>query len=659
MPEKIVHRAYGLWDSPISPKRMAGSGSISGLAWNQDGTLVWSENRPGQSGVLVMQPPDGQAPRDLTRELSARGSVGYGGGEFTVGDGAAFFAESASGRLYRQPLAPGLARPLTPGFGRAAAPVLSPDGRWLLFVHSYEERDVLAIVDTEGRLWPQQLASGSDFYMQPTWSPDGSRVAWVEWNFPNMPWDGTFLRLARLEFPPGDGLPVLGEVLTPAGDERTSIFQPEFSPDGRFLAYVSDASGWGQIYLFEVASGANHPLTQMAADHGKPAWIQGMRRFAFGADGLYFLRNTMGTTSLWRLDLDSGQEQRLPLEEGYTDLDQIGVWAGAQSDPRRQGRTPGSSPGRSTTRSSDRVALLGSGPATPQRLITYSPPASGGAGWVQVVRRTAAEDLPPEIYSAPEALTWPGMDDQPVHGLFFPPHNPAFEGKGLPPLIVYVHGGPTSQVTNAFNLQAQFFTSRGYAFLAVNYRGSTGYGRPYQDALLGNWGIYDVQDSVSGARALADQGRVDAGRMVIMGGSAGGYTVLKALEDYPGFFKAGVCLYGISNQFTAATETHKFELHYNDLLLGELPEASELYHERSPIFFADRIQDAVAVFQGEDDPVVRRDQSDTIVELLKRRGVPHIYHVYPGEGHGFRKPETIEHYYTTVEKFLRHYVIFA
>jgi dipeptidyl aminopeptidase/acylaminoacyl peptidase len=251
------------------------------------------------------------------------------------------------------------------------------------------------------------------------------------------------------------------------------------------------------------------------------------------------------------------------------------------------------------------------------------------------------------------------MDGQTVNGLLYEPHNLRFQGSGKPPLIVNIHGGPTSQRSAAFNAQAQFFTSRGYAYLEVNYRGSTGYGRSYWEALKGNWGIYDVQDAVSGAKYLVEQGKADKDRLVIMGGSAGGFTVLKALEDFPGVFKAGICLYGIANQFTLVADTHKFESHYSDTLLGELPEASQVYFQRSPIFHADKIQDPIAVFQGEDDKVVPRSQSDEIVSSLRARNIPHEYHLYPGEGHGFRKTETIEHFYKTVEKFIKQYVIFT
>ncbi len=269
------------------------------------------------------------------------------------------------------------------------------------------------------------------------------------------------------------------------------------------------------------------------------------------------------------------------------------------------------------------------------------------------------EDLPATSYAVPQHINWTGIDGGRVYGLYYPPKNDGFDGIGLPPLMVMVHGGPTSQRVAAFNAGVQFFTSRGYAVLDVNYRGSTGYGRDYRNMLRGNWGIYDVQDSVSGARYLADQMLVEKGRMVIMGGSAGGFTVLKALEDYPGFFKAGVCLYGVSNQFTLASETHKFEAHYSDTLLGPLPQATDVYRTRSPIFYIDQICDPLIVFQGEEDVVVPRAQSDEVVASLKQRNIPHEYHLYAGEGHGFRKAENIEHMYSTIDKFLKRHVIYA
>lgn len=622
-------RQFGLWDSSISATRLSRGINFAGVKCDKDGTLVWLEARADR-GVLVVQPADGQARRDLNSQYSVRAKVGYGGGDFSIANGWVYFIEAESGRIFRQPAAEGVALPVTPAFGQAAGPTPSADGRWLAFVHSYEGQDHLALVDTAGQLWPQKLAGGADFYMQPTWRPDGKQIAWIEWNHPNMPWDGTYLRLAELDEKPG--LPVAERVTTIAGAEDISIFQPQFSSDGKSLAYVSDASGWWQLYLYDLENNTHRQLTHVQAEHGLPAWVQDMRTYTFSSDGkaIYFLRNQEGLISLWRLDLATGSETPQPLTEAYSFLASISV-------------TP------------DGVALIASGGTVPGRVITLSDSQPSERVWA----RDSAEDLPSSAYSDAQPILWPGMDGGKVHGLFYPPVNPAFAGSGAPPLIVRVHGGPTSQAFNAFNSQAQFFTSRGYAVLDVNYRGSTGYGREYRNLLRGSWGIYDVQDAVSGARYLADQNRADRARLVVIGGSAGGFTVLKALEDYPGFFKAGICLFGVSNQFTLAAETHKFEAHYSDTLLGPLPEAAQIYRERSPIFFVNKIQDPIAIFQGEIDTVVPRKQSDEVVASLQRRGVEHVYHVYPGEGHGFRKSETIEHFYQAVDQFLRQYVIFA
>jgi dipeptidyl aminopeptidase/acylaminoacyl peptidase len=635
-PKKV--RPYGMWSSPISPASLAGSGNIADLAWAADGSLVWLERRLGRD-VLVVQPADGPAPRDLNAEFAARGHVGYGGGAFCVGGDQVIFVEAASGRLYRQPVHGGTPQPITPAFGGAASPAVSPDGRWVLFVHSYEGRDCLAIVDCEGRFWPQWLAFGADFYMQPDWHPDGMRAAWVEWNHPNMPWDGTRLQLASLEMMPA-GTPALVEMETIAGGDETAIFQPQFSPDGHFLVYTSDQSGWWQLYSYDLLHGEHRQVTDTPAEHAVPAWIQGMRTFDLSSDGQHviFLRNQGGWVSLWQTSLGDGDETRVPLEEEYTYLMQ-----------------PRISP------DGKRAALVASGGTIPQRLISLPLPGieAQPSAAARILRRTSSEELPTPAYAPCQPLQWSGLDGGDVYGLFYPPANPLFESPGKPPLIVMVHGGPTDQNFASFELDVQFFTSRGYAVLLPNYRGSSGYGRAYRNALRGNWGIYDVRDSVSGARAMADQGRVDGGRMVIMGGSAGGFAVLKILEDYPGLFKAGVCRYAVADQFQLALETHKFEAHYNDRLIGPLPEAASLYRERSPIFFADRIQVPLAIFQGDEDHVVPRRQSDELAKILQRQGVPLVYHVYPGEGHGFRKPETIQHYFETVEAFLRQYVIFA
>jgi len=647
-------RPYGTWPGAFTPQALAATLRLRDALWDDDGaTLVWLEERSGL-GVLVAQ-RGGDAPRDLTPpDLPVRARVGYGGGDFTVAGGQVYFA-GPGGRLFRQALAAGPARPITPAFGQAAAPRVSPDGRWLAFIHHYEDVDGVAIVDTDGERWPAKLAYGTDFAMQPAWSPDGAHLAYIAWNHPQMPWDGTELRLLTLTGAAGR-LPAVAEAVTLAGDSETSVFQPEFSPDGRWLAYASDASGWWQLYVCELASGQHTQLTQAEAEHAVPAWGQGMRSFGWAPDSgaLLVQRNERGFYSLWRVAVPSGRAERVAALDAYTHLAQIAVARGGAA------------------------ALLASSWAVPPRVVSVAaeagpPPTlavsddlpgarvliSAPDEAVRIHRRSGDEAAPPEHLAAPEALTWSGHDGAAVHGLYYAPASGGFTSPGLPPLIVLAHGGPSGQVAASYSGEAQFYATRGFAVLAVNYRGSTGYGKAYLNKLRGSWGLYDVEDCASGALFLAESGRADRDRLVIMGGSAGGFTVLQSLVDRPGFYRAGVCLYGVSNQFLLAQDTHKFEARYTDSLLGPLPEAAALYRERSPLFHAEKIVDALAVFQGADDNVVPRSQSDLIVESLRARGVPHIYHVYEGEGHGWRKAETIAAYYQTALAFLTQHVIYA
>jgi dipeptidyl aminopeptidase/acylaminoacyl peptidase len=492
--------------------------------------------------------------------------------------------------------------------------------------------------------------------MQPAWHPQATHIAYIAWNKPQMPWDGSWLKLAHLTEGP-DGVPTVANIETLTGDEHTSVFQPEFSPDGRTLAYVSDQTGWQQLYLYDLDTGTHTQLTDAEAEHGAPAWVQGERTYAWSHDGtaLYFLRNQDTRWALWRCDVGNHKLRRITALDRYSHLAQI------SASPLR-----------------GEVALIVSAPTIPDRLITCeieheieAPlPERDGEATLQLViaddqdevwiRRRSRSEMLTAYYSDAQAILWKGHDGEDVYGLYFQPTNPEFESSGAPPLIVKVHGGPTSQTQAHFSPEAQFYTSRGFAFLEVNHRGSTGYGKVYRDKLLGTWGTYDVEDSASGAQYLVDKGLADGRRLVILGGSAGGYTVLQSLVSKPGFWRAGVCLYGISNQFTLALNFDwKFEAHYLDQMFGPLPDAEALYRERSPLFHADQIKDAIIVFQGEDDSVVPKAQADSIVAALKRRGVPHEYHVFAGEGHGWRKPETIERYYHLVLDFLKQYVIFG
>ena len=622
-------RPFGLWESPLQSRDLARIRSLKDIAWDEDGrTLVWLERRGGD-GVLVCQRGD-QAPRDLDNTFSVRAQVGYGGGDFTVSRGQVYFAER-SGRLYRQSLEAGPAQPLTPAFGRAAAPAVSRDGRWLIYVHSDADVDCLAVVDSSGAFWPQRLAEGADFYMQPAWHPRGRLLAWIEWDHPQMPWDGTRLvlgevRASRRRLPRLAGSAVL------AGDADTAHFQPQFSPDGRTLAYVSDQGGWSNLWLYDLETRAHSRVTAEESDIALPAWQQGMRVFCFSADGrrLYFTRTEAGFRRAFCCDLSSRRTG--PVEElsAYAMIEQVSA-----------------APKRGT------LACIASSSGVPPRVLSCH------RGQVRVHARSSGETIAAAQLARPRAISWPGAGDFAVHGIYYPPTSIRYESRGRPPAIVMVHGGPTSQADAGFNPCNQFFATRGYAVLDVNYRGSTGYGRKYVEALRRNWGVLDVEDAISGARHLVDSGLACGDGLVIMGGSAGGFTVLRALTVRPGFFRAAICSYGISNLFALAADTHKFEARYLDSLLGPLPESGPVYRDRSPLFSAEKLRDPIAIFHGSEDQVVPLEQARQIVEILRRRNVPHAFHVYEGEGHGWGKPQTITAFYEAVEAFLKRYVLLA
>ncbi|MCY4072454.1 MAG: S9 family peptidase [Chloroflexi bacterium] len=625
-----MNQAFGTWSSPITGKTIASGISLRDVQWNDAGdTLLWWENR-GKTGVLLAKTGT-DAPRDLTdMSLNVAGRVGYGGGAFTVGAGHAYFV--ADGRLYKQALAGGAPRAITPAYGSFASPAVSADGRWLVYVHSYEHVDGLALVDSDGSIFPRKLAYGTDFLMQPVWHPAGRQIAYIAWNHPQMPWNGSELRLIRLK-DDANGVPCADEIVTLTGDRDTAIFQPQFSPDGRYLSYVSDATGWGQIYLYDLETRTHVQLTDAATEHGTPAWAQGLRMYGWCGDSrsLFYLENDCGFFSLRTCHLESREDRRVTGLGQYTHMEQL-----------------------ATAGDSDSVAMIASSSLIPPRVITLDSESR-----LSIQRRSQTENLSSGQLSPAERISWKGDDGADVHGLFYEPAMREDMPPGKPPLIVNVHGGPTSQRTADYYSEVQFFTTRGYAVLQVNHRGSTGYGKAYMDMHRGNWGLYDVIDSISGVNHLAGSGQIDRSKTVIMGGSAGGFTVLQSLVEHPGFYKAGICSYGVSNQFGLLMDTHKFEERYTYWLLGELPEAADLYRQRSPLFHADEIVDPLIVFQGTDDVVVPQDQSDLIVASLKRRGIPHEYHLYEGEGHGWRKPDTIAAYYSAIERFLLQHVIYA
>ena len=619
-------KPYGLWESPISAGMLSQGKRLTEVGWSSDGsTLVWLEGRSGYGALVAAR--DCEPGRDLNPEIACQAGVGYGGGDFTLAGEKVYFC-GKDGKLYSRELEFGFEQAITPAYGGVAAPVVSPDGKWVVFVFSDGTNDALAVVGSSGGQWPQKLVSGSDFYMQPVWHPKGDSLAWLEWDHPHMPWEHTRLKMGKVV---AGNMLQLTDITQIAGMESEVIFQPEFSPDGKYLSYITNRGNWDALVLFDLCTGKKRDLFAPIGLHlMNPAWVQGMRSYAWQPDSqkIIFIQNQNGSATLWKIDI-SDQKLEQILVSDYSWLQQISI------------------------SSSGQIALLASSAKISTRVIIGTT-----TGW-QVMARSSPENVAPDYLAEPQAISWKAEDGSLVYGLFYAPANPAFQADGLPPAIVYIHGGPTSQTVATFSPEISYFTSRGYAWLAVNYRGSSGYGNEYRRKLEENWGNLDVVDAAGAAQALIDQKLANPDQLIIRGGSAGGYTVLNALIRYPGLFKAGICLYGVSNLFLLDQDTHKFEAFYNASLIGTLPEAAEKYHAWSPVFHADKIRDALAIFQGEDDKVVPPNQSEEIVASLQRSGVPYIYKVYEGEGHGFRKQETLLDFYPRVERFLQQNVLFA
>lgn len=618
----------GTWPSPISPSMASQRMRLDDVQWATDGkTIIWVENRA--AGPVLVAQANGVR-RDLTDHLAPRGGVGYGGGTFESTRGPILFAER-SGRIYRRSLLAKQPYPITPLINPnsgVASPTLSPDGRWVAYVYTDGNTDLLALVAANGSDWPIQLSRGADFYMQPAWHPSSSRLAWIEWDHPNMPWDGARVQLARLEGTP----PRVVDLQTVGGGADSPAQQPVFSPDGRWLCFIEETGEWPNLVLLNLETGSRRILVKGDGfDFGPEAWVQGVRSIGWSMDSqnVFFIKTRGPDSSIWNINLASGALTQIDTAP-YTNIDQLSV------NPLR-----------------DELVFLASASNQPNQIVHWN-----GKELTPVAHSTPAT-WDPDYLPVAREISWETAGGEKAYGLYYPPANPHYEAPGAPPAIVHVHGGPTSLATNDFIPQAAYFTSRGYAWVEVNYRGSTGYGRTYRHAMRKLWGPVDAEDTVSCARMLAEQGLADPKRLVVTGGSAGGFTVLNVLEKYPGIFKAGVCLYGVANLFTIEIDTHKFEAHYNASMVGELPEASEFFYEWSPVFHAGSIRDAIYIFQGSEDKVVPLAQSDEVVSALRAHGVPHQYKVYEGEGHGFRKPENIADYLQETERFLLQNVIFA
>jgi dipeptidyl aminopeptidase/acylaminoacyl peptidase len=601
-----VHvRPYGTWPAPLGAGAVAGAGRKPGTVSLAGGRLRWSESRPAEGGRVVILEA---GPTDVTPAgANARTRVHeYGGGAWWTHGDAVFYSDFSDGRLYR--LDPGAApEAITPDLGkphlhRYADGCVTPDGSTIVCVR--ERHDGAEVVNelialpADGSAEPRTIASGHDFYAAPRIDPSGSRLAFLTWDHPQMPWDGTELWVAAL-----DG----GDPQLVAGGRDEAVVDPQWSPDGQ-LWFLSDRTGWWNLYRDGDA------VTSLEnGEIGGPAWVFGQTYYAFLDDGRIACAVTRAAVdSLELLDPESGALEPVGLD-----------WTSY----------------RSVTAGGGLIAFVASSPTVPPTVVAFDP----ASGREERIPTSPDVELNPGSISAPQAIQFPTRDGAVAHGFYYPPASAEWEGPAgeRPPLRVICHGGPTAHAAPELDLEIQYFTQRGIGVVDVNYRGSSGYGREYRRLLNGRWGEIDWQDCVDAARFLAEQGEADPARTWVEGGSAGGYVVLCALVFEPESFAAGVSLYGVADAEALALDTHKFESRYLDSMIGPYPERAELYRERSPIHAVERLERPLLLLQGLDDEVVPPSQAEAMVEVLERKGIPYAYLPFEGEGHGFRKEENI------------------
>ncbi|MFQ5921412.1 MAG: prolyl oligopeptidase family serine peptidase [Anaerolineales bacterium] len=612
-------KPYGSWTSTISAADVAEGLKAPGQIIVSEGIVYWSESRPQEAGrvAIIRRLQNGEAQEAAPEDFNCRTRVHeYGGGAFFA-DGKTLYASSFEDqRLYKiEPGANPVAispEPEIPAGLRYADGRLSPDRNRIYCVRERHEpegtvENELVALSPEGDQAPRTIATGRDFYAFPRLSPDGSKLTWLEWDQPNMPWDGTELWVA--EIGSDGGLQGAQKI---AGGSDESIFQPGWSPDGT-LHFVSDRSGWWNLYRWQ-GEGAQS-LAPMEAEFGSPMWVFGLSQYAFlpdgriasiySQDGLDYLA-MIHNQELTRLDVDltTFRPRSLHFEPASKRLVFV---AGSSDHPARA---------YALSVDGDELEPLSPEPdALPQ-----------------------AEDISHAI-----AIKFPTAGGHEAHAFYYAPKNSKYsapEGE-LPPLIVLSHGGPTSHTDSEFVLAHQYMTSHGFAVVDVNYRGSVGYGRAYRQLLNGEWGVADVEDCIHAAWYLAERGKVDGERLIIRGGSAGGYTTLCALVFHE-VFSAGASYFGVADVEALARDTHKFEARYLDSMIGPYPEQIELYRERSPIHFVDRISSPLILLQGREDKVVLPSQAELMVEALEEKGLPYAYIEFEKEAHGFRDSANIK-----------------
>ena len=610
---------YGSWQSPISSDLIVSeSVKLSDIVLDGD-DIYWIEMRPSEGGrnIIVRCTSDGQRADITPPDFNSRTRVHeYGGRSFAVDQADVYFSNFSDQRIYRQQ-PNGVPSAITTDkslyFADIIVDRLHPGLICVCEDHSGQgaepENRLIRIDLAEGGETsdPQLtvLAWGSDFYASPCLSPDGSQLAWLSWNHPNMPWDGTELWIGTIG---QDG--TLSKSEKVAGGRDESIFQPQWSPDGT-LYFVSDRTGWWNLYRRR--QNEIKPILEMEAEFGMPQWLFGMSTYAFeSAQRLICTYTQHGRSQLAQIDVATDRLDTI--ETPYTGIAYL--------------------------RASPGCAVFVGGSATePTAIVKLDTDTHS----LEILRRSSRNEIDRGYISIPRTIEFPTTRAQTSHAFFYPPQNKNYQAPAgdRPPLIVISHGGPTAAATDSLNPAIQYWTSRGIAVLDVNYGGSTGYGRAYRQRLYGEWGVVDTNDCVNGAKYTIETFGIDPDRLIIRGSSAGGYTTLCALVFHD-VFKAGASYYGVSDLEALAQETHKFEARYLDQLVGPYPERKDLYIARSPIHHGQDLSCPVIFFQGLEDKVVPPDQAERMVDILRDKKLPVAYVAFEKEQHGFRMAQNIK-----------------
>ena len=618
-------KPFGSWKSPITTETIISTtvGLAGVTSVGQD--IYWLEGRPEEKGrnVIVKQTSDGTV-RDVTPQpFNVRTRVHeYGGGAYLITEAAIYFSNYLDGRVYQQ-IATQAPQALTP----------ESDCRYTDFVLDSARNRLICICEDHCNINSSNinsgnsdrepansivaisletqeittLVSGNDFYTSPRISPDGTRLAYITWNHPSMPWDSSYLHLCKIE---QDGS--IEELEVVAGGETESICEPKWSPDG-LLYFSSDRNDWWNIYRRN-QDASIECLHEMEAEFAYPHWVFGLSTYSFISADLIVCGYSQNGS--WHLgSIDTKAKQFKAIATPYTNISSV------------------------QTSSDGNALFIAGSPDQPTAVIKFNLATNQAT----IIKQSGELNIDPSYISIPQAISFPTDNDLIAHAWYYPPQNKDYTAPSgeLPPVLVKSHGGPTAAASVNLSLRIQYWTSRGFGYLDVNYGGSIGYGRQYRDRLKGNWGIVDVRDCINAAKYLVKQKLADGDRLVISGGSAGGYTTLAALTFYD-TFKAGASYYGVSDLEILAKDTHKFEARYLDGLVGDYPAEKELYEKRSPIYYTDKLSCPVIFFQGLEDKVVPPNQAEMMVEAIKKKGLPVAYVTFPDEAHGFRQAANIK-----------------